>query len=134
VVSLLEQEISAIVLQCMWRRQLAHRRYVARVLHHQAVITIQNFWRLTQLQDSTKNAAAIQIQRRFRGYWCRFQFIIDVLDIIAVQSCARRLLAKQRYQRLAAAVIALQCAGRCFLARISLGEKRLSALCLIAAV
>lgn len=124
---LIERNRSAVVLQCIWRRHFAHRRYSTLLLRHQASITIQYFWRLAQLRDSKTNAAAMQIQKLFRGYWSRFQFVIYVLDIIAVQSCSRRWLAKRYCEKLYGSTITLQRAIRCFFARRSLVQKRLSA-------
>ena len=126
--SLLEQNRAAIVLQCLWRQRLAQYEYAAHVRRLQAAITIQAFWRLAQLKDSAKQEAAIQIQRVFRGYWSRIQYIIDLMDIVAVQSCARRWFAKQGRARLMRALYTLQCACRFFLARKRLEEKRFVAL------
>lgn len=128
LISLREENQAAIVLQCLWRQRLAQQQCATQIRRQQAATTIQNFWRLAQFKDVIKNEAAIQIQRAFRGYWSRIQYIIDVLDIVAVQSCARRLFAKRERARVVGALGALQRACRSYFARKKLAERRQMAL------
>lgn len=105
------------MLQCFWRQELAFRKYICRLEEYSAVCLIQSAWRHCQARDDRKNSAAIAIQKAFRGYSCRVQYLVDVLDIMAVQSCVRRWLAMRKYAHAQWAIVQIQSAIRSFLTR-----------------
>ena len=82
----------------MWRQELARRQVFTLLIRNDAAHVIQKAWHASQYQDTQKNNAATHIQRLFRGYCRRVEYIVDVLDIIAVQSCVRRFIALQNYK------------------------------------
>jgi abnormal spindle-like microcephaly-associated protein len=98
--SLIAQNLSVVYLQSKWRQALARRLTHHLIQRDRASRLIQWTWCTFQLHDARKNRAALQIQRIFRGYWYRVQFVIDILDIIAVQSCVRRYLVRREYSRM----------------------------------
>ena len=120
------QKQSVVSLQCQWRQTLARRRVQQLVQRRdQASRLIQCAWRMFQRHDTRKSHAAMQIQRMYRGYWHRVQFLIDILDIIAVQSCVRRYLVQRDYRRWQSwwmqqqltAALRIQCSCRRWLAQ-----------------
>lgn len=99
---------AATIIQSAWRKELATRQVLTLLRRDDAALIVQRAWRTHQFQDIRKNAAATHIQRLYRGYCSRVEYRIDVLDIIAVQSCVRRFVVLQNYKRLNAASTRLQ--------------------------
>lgn len=116
--------IAALQIQCAWRQRQALVCCNTLRKRREAALTIQAFWKRIMMQDFEYNAAASIVQKAFRGYWYRVQFLIDILDIIAVQSCVRRFLAYRERARLSNAVQKLQNVARIFLSLRKLSHQR----------
>ena len=127
---------SVIVLQCMWRQELARRQVLSLLIRSDAAIILQRAWRAFQCQDLLTNAAATHIQRMFRGYCGRVAYLVDILDIIAVQSCVRRFIALQHYKRIKAkctriqnsAIIVIQSMSRRWIAQRKIHQLKYDAV------
>eukprot|EP00980_Cylindrotheca_fusiformis_P001667 scaffold381_cov138-Cylindrotheca_fusiformis.AAC.3 len=78
-----------------------------------------------QLREEEKvcEEAAIVIQSAWRGFAAQVQFQLHLLDIISVQSLARKRIAIRRHHLVLTSVATLQCAARCWLARLKLQTK-----------
>lgn len=113
---------SVVVLQSLFRKVLAHRNFMTLLIYHQAARSVQHCWAQYKAVKSIRHSAAIQIQRFIRGYMRRFNFAIDKMDIIVVQSCVRKWSATQRLLRLVTAAIKIQCAVRYSISRSRMAE------------
>jgi abnormal spindle-like microcephaly-associated protein len=102
--------------------------------YHEAVITIQRTWKSYTSRMQQKNEAAVQVQRIWRGFWAQLQFQIDIMDIVTVQSCVRKIFAVKRKQWQLQAVSMLQRTLRVSLAKNRLKEARLTAKDYLAAI
>jgi len=139
-----DSEGATTLIQAQWRGFLARQIYAAKVEEYLAAQTIQRLWRGFQCLREYRRGrvAAICIQTRFRGVqtrktvdvalyrkaalkiqniWRAFsaqvQYQLDVLDIVTVQSLARRMSAIAESKRRRRAVVVLQGTVRCSLAR-----------------
>eukprot|EP00797_Seminavis_robusta_P031266 Sro674_g185350.2 (907) ;mRNA; r:11528-14248 len=92
------------VLQRNWRRRKCECEY-----HHTQtdIITVQSIIRrrLAQLKyeafmSERRDQAAIVLQKTWRGFSAYAAFVVAMCDVIAIQSCVRRLIAKRELNRL----------------------------------
>ena len=115
---------AAILLQRSLRMVQAQRFLMWARVCRAAAVVIQRNWRLTHGRLMARHSAAVQIQRLWRAFWAQLSFQIDLLDIVTVQCCARRLLASLKARKRASAIRVLQCVARVMLRRSRLNEKQ----------
>lgn len=92
---------SATIIQAQWRSYDCTMNY----LHYLAdVLIVQNAvrrWHAAKLVSTYRHerdeAAAVKIQRTWRGFVCYADYMFTVSDIVTMQSCARRWLALTNY-------------------------------------
>lgn len=100
------------------------------ITREKAAAKIQTF-----LKTATKNnnirlyhhyECAKQIQRIWRGFWCQLCFQIDKFDVVTVQSCSRRWIAKSKLDKGLFAIHMIQRSVRIFLHQRNLLRNRAS--------
>ena len=102
---LLEAEyVAALKVQSAWRGYVAFENYMLELVY---IIQIQSIARqnaarkeLQERQHKKQVASAATIQSLWRGHACFIQYIMDVADIVTVQSTVRRQLASEKAQKL----------------------------------
>lgn len=131
---LLQRTDAAVTIQLWWTRVM-----VQKIIRNDAAITLQYWWRssLSRVHQQLLNVASQVIQKYWRGFcarrqakmiqaatkiqrmWKVFQAQVNLqvafIDIITVQSCARRFLALQASRRRRQAVYVLQKQFRTYL-------------------
>lgn len=116
-----QQEIAASIVQTAWWNFVRNWRF------RWAAISIQSYWRGSLArsefvkrileEEVAKDQSAIAIQSAWRGFSVQVEFQTIILDIVTIQSLARRRFASNRRGAMMKALAKLQCAGRCWLAR-----------------
>lgn len=92
---------AATAIQSTWRCSLARSELVRRILE----------------EEESTDQAVVAIQSAWRGFSAQVEFQTMLLDIITIQSLARRRVALNRHCATMNALATLQCALRCWLAR-----------------
>ena len=128
-----------LTLQCMARQWLA-RRQLVRAMHlseeekafhrHcvQSSIDIQRMVRGSQARTRYKmHVAARQIQKTWRGYVQNVEYMVSILSAITIQTCARTVICRKRFQAAKRAIVSLQGLARGSIARASLQQNVMSA-------
>ena len=121
---------SATKIQSILRSNLARFRFIEM---KRASIIVQQMARARQArkvlffkQEHRKyEQSAITLQRIWRGFSKQVQFQIDILDIVCVQSMARRYLVSKEYKRSVSATAVIQRAFRCSAARREMTLRKL---------
>lgn len=125
------QKKATVQVQLLTRSWLANRR--TRELKRQnaltqeaAALALQRCFRgyCTRLSIGNFHSSAVTIQRLWRGFSCLIGFHMEVSDILVVQCHARALLARRQKKRQLAAVVCLQSIVRMRLATRQALEKR----------
>jgi len=100
-------------------RTLAAQKIAKEWCELKSATRIQSFYRgwLIRREILHLNYCALSIQRIFRGHIKRIDCYLEMLDILLVQSTARRWLANQFVLRRQEAILRLQCWARVCLAR-----------------
>jgi hypothetical protein len=111
-------------LQSLCRMVIARRTYMRERRCVTSAVLFQRYWRCARIRASAKRVAAVEIQRIWRSFWAKLRLQIEVLDIVAVQSCARRYVAAKLTRRRKTAVETLQKYSRVFVSRRFLKKKR----------
>ena len=114
---------SVLAIQSSWRR---YCEYMSFQESRRSAILIQSIWRAyvgRQEMSALKwRAAAITVQRFWRGFSAQVNYQMDLMDIILVQSLARRRFAKRHRERRLHSIDLLQGAMRCALARKAVSQ------------
>lgn len=145
-----ERDEAALLIQCHWRSFCARQDFDLRVVQSDSACAIQRMWRgyfhCLNFEITVQSAIAIQkiarghqgrkessvkksrnaaiiIQNAWRGFAGQIQCQLDLLDIITVQSCARRKIAMHQIKLRHRAVGTLQRSFRSATARQILLQK-----------
>jgi abnormal spindle-like microcephaly-associated protein len=120
VESLRQVTNAAIVCQATWRMCASRREFLSIVQGRQAARIITQMFRRFLAYQQLRKAAAVELQRVWRGFWAKVLYIIDVQDVISVQSVVRRYQAiRERNLRLNAIRVIQQAVSiSCFRARV----------------
>jgi abnormal spindle-like microcephaly-associated protein len=105
---LVSEHTAATLLQSLWRRVEARQQLLELRTHQWASTTLQAWWRRHLALQRVRMAAAVQIQCRWRGFWCKLQYDILILDVMDLQKFIRRGLAAAKRQRRQASVAIIQ--------------------------
>ena len=105
---LMHQHMVCTTLQCWWRRMKATSILLTLRVNRNAARKIQRAYRWSKENHRSKNLAAIVIQSRWRSFCGQVQYQIDIMDIVDVQRCARRMLALRSFNDARASAIKLQ--------------------------
>ena len=122
---LYHEKLTSTRIQSWWRAKVLQRQYLSYQQKVLSVRLVQRAWRQHSQFIEKRNAAATVIQAvvRMRGY--RLDYLVDLLDVIAVQSCVRRWLGVRQYRQTVAHCLVIQCSWRQSLARIRLSALQL---------
>jgi hypothetical protein len=129
----LEKNRAALKIQCLWRCYDATVELQCRIIDQEAAVAIQRHWRGFQqravyahtidsiifLQANTRcyisrkeffkrQKSATLIQCLWRGFWAQLQTQLDFIDVITLQSLARRWLALQDRDARRRAILVVQ--------------------------
>ncbi|KAG7361476.1 IQ calmodulin-binding motif-containing protein [Nitzschia inconspicua] len=98
------------VVQKAWRAHFTRERFMRL---RTSAVAIQSWFRVIEAkkkaESNRRNKAAISLQRTWRGFLQQVRFQLEILDIVCIQSCARRYLTRKRY--------IAQCCGACVVQR-----------------
>ncbi|KAG7355751.1 IQ calmodulin-binding motif-containing protein [Nitzschia inconspicua] len=115
------------VVQKAWRAHITREIFMR--LRNSAV-AIQSWFRVIEAkkkaESNRRNKAAISLQRIWRGFLQQVHFQLEILDIICIQSCARRYLTRKRFIAQCCGAFVVQRFFRCTVARKQLVLRKMA--------